>query len=225
MAKEIAGQSSWDWVPKITFSDGRHLACSLVTKNCSTDVDGENPLPLRLLFQNSCDGSWAPGLRLFSYRQAPVTGLLHPQRRADLIDAFRAYRGAGRGPETLIEDVRTWRSRRAERAWEKRDLLYPLLDGTDSETVKRKARNSVHEDMKQVLSEPIPRVSAGSFREFALRYGRAAVRQQEAFEKKTFTGPRGYSDCGRADMWAEEIETKCVQALEYRRGAIYLEKR
>ncbi|MCS3856408.1 hypothetical protein GGP78_003110 [Salinibacter ruber] len=84
MAKEIAGQSSWDWVPKTTFFDGRHLACSLVTKNCSTDVDGENPPPLHLLFQNSCDGSWAPGLRLFSYRQAPVTGLLHPQHFGEL---------------------------------------------------------------------------------------------------------------------------------------------
>lgn len=79
MAQEITGQSPWDWAPEKTFFDGRHLAHGLVTKDCSTDVDAENPLSLGLLFQNSYDGSWEPGMRLFAHRQVPATGLLHAQ--------------------------------------------------------------------------------------------------------------------------------------------------
>jgi hypothetical protein len=61
MAQEITGQSPWDWTPKTTFFDGWHLAYSLVTEDCSADVDAENPLSLGLLFQNSYDGSWETG--------------------------------------------------------------------------------------------------------------------------------------------------------------------
>ncbi len=79
MAQEITGQSPWDWAPKTTFFDGRHLAYSLVTEDCSADMDAENPLSLGLLFQNSYDGSWEPGMRLFAHRQVPTMGLLHAQ--------------------------------------------------------------------------------------------------------------------------------------------------
>ncbi|MBB4069219.1 hypothetical protein GGQ18_001803 [Salinibacter ruber] len=84
MAQEITGKSPWDWAPKTTFFDGRHLAYSLVTEDCSADVDAENPLSLGLLFQNSYDGSWEPGMRLFAHRQVPATGLLHAQHFGEL---------------------------------------------------------------------------------------------------------------------------------------------
>ncbi len=84
MAQEITGQSPWDWAPKTTFFDGRHLAYSLVTEDCSADVDAENPLSLGLLFRNSYDGSWEPGMQLFTYRWTSTTGLLHPQHFGEL---------------------------------------------------------------------------------------------------------------------------------------------
>lgn len=143
----------------------------------------------------------------------------------DIYCRFSAYRGLGRDPEVLIEDVRAWRSRRAEAAVEKRELFCSLLEKTQDEALRRKMRQSVHERMEKVLEKPIPRVSAGSFRAFALRSAREATSRQKAFEEKGFIGPRGYSDCGRADMWAEDIETLRIQALEYRRGALYLRNR
>lgn len=143
---------------------------------------------------------------------------------SDIYHRFSAYRGLGRDPEVLIEDVRAWRSRRAEAAMEKRGLI-SLLEEAQNEALHRKVRRSVHEKMETILEKPIPKVSAGSFRAFALRRARAAAFRQKAFEEKGFIGPRGYSDCGPADMWAEEIETLRIQALEYRRGALYLQNR
>jgi len=144
---------------------------------------------------------------------------------SDIYHRFSAYRGLGRDPEVLIEDVRAWRSRRAKAAMEKRKLICCLLEEVQDEALRRKVRQSVHKKMEKVLEKPIPKVSAGTFRAFALRRARAVAYRQNTFEEKGFIGPRGYSDCGRADMWAEEIETLRIQALEYRRGALYLQKR
>ena len=132
----------------------------------------------------------------------------------DIYHTFSAYRGLGREPEVLIEDVRMWRSKRAEAAMEKRELFCSLLEEAQDEALQRKVRESFHERMEKVLEKPIPRVSAGSFRAFALRSAREAASRQKAFEEKGFVGPQGYSDCGRADMWAEDIETLRIQALE-----------
>ena len=79
MTQEIAGRSPWAWTPTITFFDGRHLAYGLETQDVSAAGDDEDALSLGLLAQNSYDGSWEPGLRLFACRQVPTTGLLHTQ--------------------------------------------------------------------------------------------------------------------------------------------------
>ena len=80
----------------------------------------------------------------------------------DIYHRFSAYRGLGREPEVLIDDVRAWRKRRAEAAMEKRELFCSLLEEVQNEALRRKMWESVHEKMETVLEKPIPRVSADS---------------------------------------------------------------
>lgn len=84
MAQEITGETSFNWATAVNLFDGRHLAYGLVTKDCSVEPVEEDPFSLGLLFQNSYDGSWEPGMRLFAHRQVPATGLLHAQHFGDV---------------------------------------------------------------------------------------------------------------------------------------------
>lgn len=79
MAQEIAAKTSWEWAPRLTLFDGQHLAYGLVAETLSVEGKADGGLTLGLLFQNSYDGSWEPGTRLFAYRPGAATGLLHGQ--------------------------------------------------------------------------------------------------------------------------------------------------
>lgn len=77
MAREIAGQMPWTWRPVKTFFDGTRFAYALSTNDLFRTVTGGDPLCVGLLFQNSYDGTWEVGCRLFAYRLLSTTGLLH----------------------------------------------------------------------------------------------------------------------------------------------------
>jgi len=145
----------------------------------------------------------------------------------DIRREFDCHLDSGRGPKQVLDELRDWRSKKAEHAMRERDNMNHLLSligesrGDDqAQAVKETCRQRVMD----ILDTPIPRPTQDSMREFALRHARKAMRLKTELEEKSFRMENGGSLRGLSDHLSQRLNHHRTRAIEYIQTAQHLSK-